>query len=69
LYYTDEQAYLPVRYITNIKVRCIFLLPPLRNVYGYMSTSEYSVKLDYSDNSDKLSGMLKYISRLEGCNE
>jgi hypothetical protein len=50
-------------------VRCIFLLPSLRNIYGYMSSSEYSVKLHYSDASDKLSGMLKYISRLEGCIE
>jgi hypothetical protein len=34
-----------------------------------MSSSEYSVKLDCNETSDKLSGMLKYISRLEGCNE
>jgi hypothetical protein len=27
------------------------------------------VKVDYSDTLEKLSGMLKYISRLEGCNE
>ena len=69
LYYTVGQTCPPVRYITNIKVRCIFLLPPLRTIYGYISSSECSVKVDYNDTSDKLSGTLKYISRLEGYNE
>ena len=54
--YTVGQGLLPVWFITNMKVKFIFFLRLLRSIYGNMSSSACSVKLDYHYNSDTLSG-------------
>jgi hypothetical protein len=69
LYHIFGQACRPVWYIANNKVKCIFVPPPLRNIYGYLSISAFFVKMNYNDTSDKSSWTLKYISRIEVCNE